>query len=566
MSKALNNIDLTAAQRKEVAALLQRYLPDTEVWAYGSRVKCTAKPHSDLDMVAFAAKEQSQAVASLREAFEESYLPFRVDLFVWDEVPEGFQRNIEEVRVVVQEKKHSKNPSNNWKILTLSTIINLIGGGTPKRSNQAYWNGNIPWLSVKDFNNQYRYVDSAEETITELGEQESSTKVLKTGQLIISARGTVGALAQLTQPMAFNQSCYGIDAKREYTDNDFLYYLVKHSIDNLKQITHGAVFDTITRETFNHIKVSLPPPPEQKAIAQILGSLDNKIELNRRMNETLEAMAQALFKSWFVDFDPVIDNALAAGNPIPDELKKKAAIRQGLGDKRKSLPDHIRRLFPSEFAYTEEMGWVPKGWKPQTIDSIIEIDPAVNLPKNTVAPFVDMKALPFKGYSVTAINKKPYAGGAKFQNGDVLLARITPCLENGKTAIVDFLDSGQVGFGSTEFIVLRGKAPIPTPFVACLSRNAEFREHCIKSMVGSSGRQRVQKDCFSKFYLSLPEKDMLLDKFFLLTEKNFEQAHKRSKKSQLLADLRDTLLPKLLSGEIFATRLEKSEGGLCPIQ
>ena len=105
MSKALNNIDLTAAQRKEVAALLQRYLPDTEVWAYGSRVKFTAKPHSDLDMVAFAAKEQSQAVANLREAFEESYLPFRVDLFVWDEIPEEFHRNIEKDRVVLQEKK-----------------------------------------------------------------------------------------------------------------------------------------------------------------------------------------------------------------------------------------------------------------------------------------------------------------------------------------------------------------------------------------------------------------------------------------------------------------------------
>ena len=105
MSKTLNNIDLTAAQRKEVATLLRRYLPDTEVWAYGSRVKFTAKPHSDLDMVAFASKEQSQAVANLREAFEEGYLPFPVDLFVWDEVPEGFHGNIEEARVVVQEAK-----------------------------------------------------------------------------------------------------------------------------------------------------------------------------------------------------------------------------------------------------------------------------------------------------------------------------------------------------------------------------------------------------------------------------------------------------------------------------
>ena len=111
MSKALNNIDLTVAQRKEVAALLQRYPPDTEVWAYGSRVKFTAKPHSDLDMVAFAAKEQSQAVADLREAFEESYLPFRVDLFVWDEIPEEFHKNIEKERVVLQEKKKDDKSS-----------------------------------------------------------------------------------------------------------------------------------------------------------------------------------------------------------------------------------------------------------------------------------------------------------------------------------------------------------------------------------------------------------------------------------------------------------------------
>ena len=259
--------------------------------------------------------------------------------------------------------EYSSDLPDEWKIMKLSKIINLIGGGTPKRSRQEYWNGNIPWLCVGDFNNHYRYVDSAEEKITELGQRESSTKILEKGQIIISARGTVGALAQLVQPMAFNQSCYGIDAKREYTENSFLYYLIKYSIDKLKKITHGAVFDTITRETFNHIKVKLPPLSEQKAIADILGSLDDKIESNRRMNETLEAMAQTLFKSWFVDFDPVIDNALAAGNAIPNEFKEKAAIRQELGGERKLLPDDIRLLFPSEFEHTEEMGWIPKGWQ-----------------------------------------------------------------------------------------------------------------------------------------------------------------------------------------------------------
>ena len=178
MKGELTGIDLRADEHREIARLLQHHLPEIEVWAYGSRVKGTARPASDLDLVTFASAGQNEAVSRLREAFDESPLPFRVDLFVWDKVPEEFRRNIEEVRVVVQEKKHSKNLPNNWKILTLSKIINLIGGGTPKRSKQEYWNGNIPWLSVKDFNNQYRYVDSAEETITELGEQKSSTSVV----------------------------------------------------------------------------------------------------------------------------------------------------------------------------------------------------------------------------------------------------------------------------------------------------------------------------------------------------------------------------------------------------
>ena len=109
MAKELDNIDLTPSQHKEVMALLKRYLPDTEVWAYGSRVKFTAKPSSDLDMIIFASKEQNQAVVNLREAFEESYLPFRVDLFVWDEAPEQFRRNIKEARVVVQEAREGGN-------------------------------------------------------------------------------------------------------------------------------------------------------------------------------------------------------------------------------------------------------------------------------------------------------------------------------------------------------------------------------------------------------------------------------------------------------------------------
>ena len=193
---------------------------------------------------------------------------------------------------------------NNWKKYKLIDIINLIGGGTPKTSVPEYWNGDIPWLSVVDFNNGQKRVYDTEKKITELGLKNSSTKILKKGQLIISARGTVGVLSELGRDMSFNQSCYGLDAKKEFTTNDFLYYLVEHNIKQIKSNAYGSVFDTITTSTFENIDITLPTLPEQQAIAEILSSLDDKIELNLQTNKTLEEMANALYKHWFVDFGP----------------------------------------------------------------------------------------------------------------------------------------------------------------------------------------------------------------------------------------------------------------------
>jgi type I restriction enzyme S subunit len=178
--------------------------------------------------------------------------------------------------------------------------MDIISGGTPKTSVPEYWSGNIPWLSVADFNNVNRYVYDTEKHISELGLKNSSTKILKKGQLIISARGTVGALAQLKRDMAFNQSCYGLNAN-SLTTNDFLFYLLKYCIAELKQQSSGGVFDTIIRETFDNISVFLPPLPEQKAIAEVLSSLDDKIDLLTRQNKTLEDLAQAYFRKWFIE-------------------------------------------------------------------------------------------------------------------------------------------------------------------------------------------------------------------------------------------------------------------------
>ena len=186
----------------------------------------------------------------------------------------------------------------------LSEIMDLIGGGTPKTSKAEYWDGDIPWLSVKDFNDDFRYVYKTEKHITQLGLENSSTKLLQPGDIIVSARGTVGELATIPFPMAFNQSCYGLRAKKEIVNEDFLYYLIKHNVYVLKRNTHGSVFDTITRGTFEGIEVDIPALDVQARIAGVLSDLDKKIELNSRINENLQQQTSALFESWFVNYDP----------------------------------------------------------------------------------------------------------------------------------------------------------------------------------------------------------------------------------------------------------------------
>ena len=213
-----------------------------------------------------------------------------------------------------------------WLKTALIDIVELIGGGTPKTSKAEYWDGNINWLSVKDFNNENRYVYSTEKTITEEGLNNSSTKLLKKDDIIISARGTVGELAMIPFPMAFNQSCYGIRAK-EGIDSIFLYYLIKNSVRKLKAITHGSVFDTITRDTFANIEVAIPDIKTQHRIAKMLADIDDKVENNQRINNNLEQQVSVLYQSWFEDFE--ITNAICPENWSYQELSTIADIASG---------------------------------------------------------------------------------------------------------------------------------------------------------------------------------------------------------------------------------------------
>ncbi|WLQ14250.1 restriction endonuclease subunit S [Hahella aquimaris] len=344
-----------------------------------------------------------------------------------------------------------------------------------------------------------------------------------------------------------NTALYITDFKGN--DPRYIYYLL--SLIKFDQFNSGSAQKSLNRNAVYPFRVwATTNVKTQRRIGQVLEAFEQQIELNRQINTTLESMAQALFKSWFVDFDPVIDNALAAGHPIPEELQAKAQRRAALGDQRQPLPAEIQKLFPSSFVFNEELGWVPEGWEVIPISRALSINPRVTIKKGKTAKYADMKALPTSGYIIEDIIEKAFSGGAKFENNDVLLARITPCLENGKTGIVDFLDEGEAGFGSTEFIVLRESIPFKMPFIAALARHEPFRQHCILNMIGSSGRQRVQNACFDSYYLVAPREDQILMIFDKQCEPYFKKMSIMARESSNLGKLRDTLLPKLLSGQL----------------
>jgi type I restriction enzyme S subunit len=256
--------------------------------------------------------------------------------------------------------------------------------------------------------------------------------------------------------------------------------------------------------------------------------LDDRIELCRRMNETLEAMARALFKDWFIDFGPV--RAKMEGREPP------------------GLSPEIADLFPAKLV-DSELGEIPEGWEVTRIQDIIELNPAESLKKGVVAPYLDMAALPTTGSCADSAVPREFGSGMKFRNGDTLMARITPCLENGKTAFVQHLPIGKVAWGSTEFIVMRPKHPVPAPFVYLMARDESFRECAIRSMTGTSGRQRAQASSLADYKFVNPQRPVW-EAFGAATSVSFEKIKSNANRIEALVQTRDALLPKLLSGEL----------------
>lgn len=309
----------------------------------------------------------------------------------------------------------------------------------------------------------------------------------------------------------------------------FLYYLINNPrFENyVFQTQTGSSVPHISKSQIEDFEVPYFDPTDQQKIASVLSALDDKIELNNQINAELEAMAKLIYEYWFVQFD------------FPDEDGKPYKSSGGKMVWNKELNREI-----------------PEGWEIVGLEDLAEFNPSLKLERNSEAPYLGMTAISTTGYMTDLPEKKEFSGGIKFQNGDIVVARITPCLENGKTALITMLDGGSIGFGSTEFINIRAKEKSHVSFLAILSRSDPFRHYAISKMTGTSGRKRVDAKELAKFQLAKPSSE-LLKKYDEIVNPYFEKMTINSKQNQELASLRDWLLPMLMNGQVTVGNVEE---------
>ena len=396
---------------------------------------------------------------------------------------------------------------------SLSEIMEIIGGGTPKTTNPDYWNGDIPWISVKDFNNDLRYVYETEKKITQAGLENSSTKLLNKHDIVLSARGTVGELAMIPFPMAFNQSCYGIRAKSDIVDQIYLYYLLKGHVQSLKKNTHGSVFDTITRDTFASIEVSLPPLPVQKKIAAILSSLDDKIEINTRMNKVLEETARALFHRWFVEFE------------FPNDEGKPYKSSGG-------------RMIASE------MGEIPEGWRVGTVGDIAVLNPeswsSKNKPKNI--NYLDLSNVrngTIQNIISYSFDIAPSRARRVLRIGDTIIGTVRP----GNRSFALISENGLTG--STGFAVLRSHNML-TRYYLYLHLTQDSMIQTFTRLATGGAYPAITPQLIVEQTILLPSQK-ILNLFHESVVAIFHRINLNAREIRFLNEIRETLLPELLS-------------------
>lgn len=435
-----------------------------------------------------------------------------------------------------------------WIEVQLQDVVTKLGDGlhgTPKYSeNGEYYfiNGNNLENGQIVFKEQTKRVDHTQYL--------KYKKELNERTLLVSINGTIGNVAYYNgEKVVLGKSACYFNLKDDIDKGYVRYVLSGHYFQSyLHAFATGTTIKNVSLKSMREFSFPIPPLPEQKAIAHILGSLDDKIELNRQMNETLEAMAQALFKSWFVDFDPVIDNALAVGNAIPDEFIERSDQRKAI--EKKDNAD-IQNLFPDEFEFTEEMGWIPKGWQVTPVYEVAEFINGSSFKsqyfsdENEGLPIIKIAEIKNGVSQQTNFTTQKMPEKYFIDDGSILFS----WSGNPDTSIDTFIWTGGEGWLNQHIfnVVLHKNSDRTFVYYLLKMLKPVFTEIARDKQTTGLGHVTV-KD-MKRTYTIKPSSS-ILEAFTRQVDPIFEKWYQNLFSSRELTKLRDTLLPKLMSGEI----------------
>ena len=397
------------------------------------------------------------------------------------------------------------------RLIKIEELGRIITGSTPPTNKSEYFGKDYLFIKPSDINKESRITYNTETKISEAGAEVFKTISIPKGSTCVVCIGSIGEKLTYTNCLVFTNQQINSIIPNVHFDNKYVFYLIKNNLYKLKAANQGSSSgrENVSKRTFGNIVVEIEDSiVHQKKISSILSAYDDLIENNQKQIKLLEEAAQRLYKEWFVDL---------------------------------RFPGHEN---------VKIVDGVPEGWEKTTLDDVIEFNPSISLSKERIKEFVPMSALSTSAMTLdlNEISSSKTNSGSRFQNDDTIMARITPCLENGKIAFVQELQSEEGAVGSTEYIVMRSKSLCP-PMVYLLARTHSFRQYAINSMSGSDGRQRVKVERLREYEYLKPDAT-LIEKFSGNVTPFFKKIKDLSKANIVLQEARDRLLPKLMSGEI----------------
>ena len=475
-----------------------------------------------------------------------------------------------EQSIVAKEEMPYKLPSN-WVWTRLENIGVWGAGGTPSRKNQDFYlNGTIPWLKTGDLNNGI--VTETEEYITEEAIKKSSAKIFKKDSIGIAMYGaTIGKIGIFAKDMATNQACAVVKAFNEI-ENMYLFYFFKNVKERLIEKAKGGAQPNISQEILKNFPFNLPPLEEQKRIVEKLDSLFEKIQkikeiieevkektISRREAILSKAFSGELTEKWRGKNHS--ENARELLVKINDEKLKlwegecKKAEDEG---RKKPAKPKLKTIDEMLVGAEEEPYKLPNNWVWTRLGDITEINPKkkiLDFNDDEEISFIPMKAVSDETGKIEEMEYEKYSklkkGYTQFIEEDVLFAKITPCMENGKCAIAKNLKN-DIGYGTTEFHVLRCYQGIINKLLHIFLRQESFRKEAKYNMTGSVGFQRVPVDFLKTALFPLPPLEEQKEIVRVL-DKIFEEENRISELISLenkIEILEKTILDRAFRGEL----------------